>query len=155
MEPAQWPRLGDGRREIDASGFQVRAAGNGCAMVSVCGELDVAVADELFRYVREVIDRPSPVVLIDLSGLTFCDGRGLGCLVRIGNYAEAVGSRVLLSAPSPAVTRVLRLAKLDQRFAVVPVPGDPCVAAEPGEGPRRGTVPPVVLAFSESSPPAR
>jgi anti-anti-sigma factor len=128
MEPAQWPRLGDGQREIDASGLQVRAAGDGCAMVSVRGELDVAVADELFTYVRGVIDRPTPVVQLDLAELTFCDGRGLGSLVRIGNYAEAVGSRVLLSAPTPAVARVLRLAGLDQRFAIVPASGDLCVA---------------------------
>lgn len=133
MEPAQWPRWGDGQREFDTSGLEVeyRAAGDGCAMVFVRGELDVAAADDLFDYVREVIDRTISVVLLDLAELTFCDGRGLGSLVRIGNYAEAVGRRIVLAEPTPAVTRVLRIAKLDQRFAIVPVPNDLRTAGRP------------------------
>jgi anti-sigma B factor antagonist len=156
MEPAQWPGLGGGLRAIDVSGLRVdhHIVGDGCAMVFVRGELDVAAADDLFEYVREVIERPSAVVLIDLAGLTFCDGSGLGCLVRIGNYAEAVGSRIMLAEPTPAVTRVLRIAELDRRFAIVPAPNDLRTAGDPPECPLE-PVPPLGAAVVNQGPTAQ
>jgi anti-anti-sigma factor len=56
--------------------------------------------------------------LLDLTGLSFCDARGLSALVRIANHADQAGCRYGLIAPQPPVAKVVRITGLDQRMPV-------------------------------------
>jgi anti-anti-sigma factor len=56
--------------------------------------------------------------LLDLTGLSFCDARGLGALVRIANNADAAGCRYALIAPQPPVVKLLRIGGLSSRLPV-------------------------------------
>ena len=53
-----------------------------CPVVEVTGELDIATADLLDLHLHDVITRHGPArIVLDLSGLTFCDASGLRVLV--------------------------------------------------------------------------
>lgn len=112
--------INDGQRLA----IDVRATGDGETTLHLRGELDVAETERLYQLARRAIDEAGHVVILDLSGLTFCDGSGLGCLVRIGNHAETMDCRLLLASPTPIVAKVLRIGRLDDRFAIVPGSAD-------------------------------
>jgi anti-anti-sigma factor len=112
--------INDGQRLV----VDVRAVGAGDMTLRLRGELDVAETERLYQLARQAIDQTGQTVVLDLSGLTFCDGSGLGCLVRIGNHADTAGRRLLLASPTPIVAKVLRIGRLDRRFAIVPGSAD-------------------------------
>jgi len=89
-------------------------------IVSVHGELDLATADSLCRRCRTAISRRARLLLLDLTGLSFCDARGLSAFVRIANEAEAAGTRYGLIAPRPLLVKMLRITGLAKRLQVFP-----------------------------------
>jgi D-arabinose 1-dehydrogenase-like Zn-dependent alcohol dehydrogenase len=46
------------------------------------------------------------LLLLDLTGLSFCDARGLSAFVRIANRADAAGCRYGFIAPQPLVASI-------------------------------------------------
>jgi anti-anti-sigma factor len=62
--------------------------------------------------------RPVRLLLLDLTGLSFCDARGLSAFVRIANHADAAGCGFGLLAPRPPVAKILRISGLDSRMPV-------------------------------------
>ncbi len=96
----------------------VRDCHDGTLIVKVQGELDLVTADGLYRRGRAAIARKAKLLLLDLTGVSFCDSRGLSAFVRIANDADAVGCRYGLIAPQPVVAKVLRITGLDQRLPV-------------------------------------
>ena len=62
------------------------------------------------------IARLARLVLLDLTGLSFCDARGLSAFVRIANRADAAGCGLGLIAPRPPVAKILRISGLDSRL---------------------------------------
>ena len=95
---------------IGADGYQV---------VSVSGELDIATADQAYAYISEVIDSWPVPLLVDLSGLTFCDASGLGVLARIANHARRVGRQLRLTSVRPSLLKIMRITGLDGAFPEV------------------------------------
>jgi anti-anti-sigma factor len=81
-------------------------------------ELDLATADGLVEQGCAAIGRHAWMLLLDLTGLSFCDARGLSAFVRIANHADNAGCRFGLIAPQPPVARILRLTGLDVRIPV-------------------------------------
>lgn len=94
-----------------------RASADGQTVVSVCGELDIATAEQLVRSMRCRIRREARIVM-NLSGLAFCDCVGLSALSRVADLADPVGCQIVLAAPRPIVLKLLRLSRLDQRLPV-------------------------------------
>jgi anti-sigma B factor antagonist len=84
----------------------------GEARVSLTGELDVASADQAFRYVRDVIDRYHTCVVLDVAGLSFCDACGLTALLRMNRYARQARTSLRLMSPSRRLMQVLRITGL-------------------------------------------
>jgi anti-anti-sigma factor len=87
-------------------------------ILGVQGELDLATSDSLYRRGRAAIGRHPRLLLLDLTGLSFCDASGLSAFVRIANEAEAAGCGYGLIAPQPLVAKVLRITGLHQRLQV-------------------------------------
>jgi len=87
-------------------------------ILGVQGELDLATSDSLYRRGRAAIGRHPRLLLLDLTGLSFCDASGLSAFVRIANEAEAAGCGYGLIAPRPLVAKVLRITGLHQRLQV-------------------------------------
>ena len=56
------------------------------------------------------------LLVIDLSGVSFCDVSALAVLVATQRRAGRLGITVRLSAPRPQVTRLLRVTRTEFRF---------------------------------------
>jgi len=87
-------------------------------ILGVQGELDLATSDSLYRRGRAAIGRHPRLLLLDLTGLSFCDASALSAFVRIANEAEAAGCGYGLIAPQPLVAKILRITGLHQRLQV-------------------------------------
>jgi anti-sigma B factor antagonist len=92
--------------------------GHRTEILSVRGELDLATAGSLYRRGHAAIGRHTRLLLLDLTGLFFCDASGLTAFVRIANEADAAGCRYGLIAPQPPVAKMLRITGLHQRLHV-------------------------------------
>ncbi len=94
------------------------ARGAGIEILSMPAELDIATADGLVEQGYVAIARSARLLLLDLTGLSFCDARGLSAFDRIANHAGAAGCRFGLIAPRPPVAKILRISGLDSRLPV-------------------------------------
>ncbi len=85
----------------------------------VRGELDAysapLLADRLAISAAE-----GDAVRLDLSGIDFIDSSGLRALVDGHQQSEAAGRRLVLSRPSPVVTRLLEISGLTEHLHVEP-----------------------------------
>ena len=98
----------------------VKDAPQGCAIVQICGELDIATTPDLRERLLEVLgDRPTPSRLIlDLSKLEFMDSSGVAVLINTERRARLLGSTVVLVALQRPVARVLQVCGVDRYFPV-------------------------------------
>jgi anti-anti-sigma factor len=97
-------------------------AGARVEVVRAPEELDLATAGDLAARGCAIAVQAG-VLLVDLSGVSFCDARGVGALVRIANQADRARCRVALIGPPPQVVKVLRICQLDQRLPVFATTG--------------------------------
>ncbi|MCO8271142.1 STAS domain-containing protein [Actinoplanes sp. TRM 88003] len=81
-------------------------AGTDQVRVTLAGECDLAVRDELHA-VLEAAVRSSPLVVVDLGPLQFLDSSGVHGLVAAHLQAQSRGGRITLVNPSGAVADVL------------------------------------------------
>lgn len=87
-------------------------------ILTVCGELDLATADRLYRQGHAALERHVRCLLLDLTELSFCDARGLGAFVRLAKEAEMAGCHYGLVAPRALVAKLLRITGLRDRIQV-------------------------------------
>jgi len=82
-------------------------------VISLTGEIDVSTANRLAATVGEVVlsDAP-PRVVLDMSGVTFCDSQGLGTLVVLSRRARLAGSLLILTNVGDFLLRVLDITGL-------------------------------------------
>ena len=108
-------------REIDhvpaSPALSVRRK-DGYTIVTIGGEIDIArtpvLREELLGLLRPGASR----LIVDLSGVTFCDASGLAVLVGVARRAGLLGGSLRLAAPAPLISTVLRLTGLDSRFEI-------------------------------------
>lgn len=91
--------------------------GDGGVVLSVAGEVDLAVVDELVATVRSCLERADDV-LLDLRDVSFIDSSGLGALVLARNEAAAAGRSLALVHVPASLTRLLQLTGLQDSFDV-------------------------------------
>ena len=87
--------------------YQTTAAsrGDGIQVLHTSGVLDLATADGLTARGCAAAAH-AWLLLLDLSGLSFCDARGLSAFVQIANHADRTGCCYRLIAPQPRVAKV-------------------------------------------------
>ncbi|MER7927272.1 MULTISPECIES: STAS domain-containing protein [unclassified Streptomyces] len=78
------------------------------AVTTVTGDLDAGTAPAVYRQALKAISR-SPLLVLDLTGTTFCDSSGFNALLRLRRRAEESGGQLALAAPPAQVTRLLTL----------------------------------------------
>ncbi len=106
---------------------------DGYTIVAISGDMDIAsvpmLREQLLRLPRPRAGR----MVIDLSGVTFCDASGLAMLVGASRRADLLGGVLRLAAPTPLVATLLRLTGLDSRFETfATVPEATGAPAHPG-----------------------
>ncbi|GGM70573.1 anti-sigma-B factor antagonist [Thermopolyspora flexuosa] len=91
-------------------------AGN--AVMTIVGEIDLYTAPRLqAEFARLLEDGPSRVV-IDMSGVEFCDSTGMNVLLSALKRLRERGGGLEVAAPRPAVRKILQVTGLDSVFVV-------------------------------------
>jgi anti-anti-sigma factor len=91
---------------------------DGCTIVTISGELDIACAYALREELLGVLGTQGSRLVADLSGVTFCDASGLSALTAASRRAWLLGGALCLAAPSVPATTVLRLTGSGPRFGI-------------------------------------
>lgn len=76
------------------------------AVLVLRGSLDIDTAPALKANLSRLVERPAPRVVVDVSGLDFCDSMGVGVLVTAHGRAVERGGWVRLAAPSGFLRRL-------------------------------------------------
>jgi anti-sigma B factor antagonist len=96
--------------------IEVTREGND-ATVTLAGELDLSTAPDLQDALAELTGEPRTVV-VDLSGLEFCDSTGLAALLGAHKALSDNGGTLQLLAPNPMLVNLVRITGLDDVFEV-------------------------------------
>ncbi|MFF3440451.1 STAS domain-containing protein [Streptosporangium sp. NPDC002721] len=101
---------------ISTFDVQTRRSGT-CVVVQATGELDMAVAPRLRAEIDRVLqEEGTPNLVMDLTGVPFCDSVGLGVLVgTLTRLKEAHGRLILVVSPG-MITHLLTITNLDRHF---------------------------------------
>jgi len=88
--------------------------------VITTGEIDLYTAPRLHSELAAVIDKSAPAshVVVDMSGVEFCDSTGMNVLLSCLRQARERGGELELAAPRPAVRKILQVTGLDAVFTV-------------------------------------
>ena len=99
------------------------------AVVTAAGEIDLYTAPRLHSELAGVIANAAPAtrVIVDMSGVEFCDSTGMNVLLSSLRQVRERGGELELAAPRPAVVKILQVTGLDAVFTIVAAP-----AALPG-----------------------
>lgn len=124
--PDERPDLGPARLERLESGH---------CLVTLAGEIDLAVVPDLVTELEYALSHLSPRLILDVNAVSFIDSSGLGALVRTRRKAQELGGDLALVGASEQMDELLALTNLDQLFGVhgsvdqavaaAPLPSDP------------------------------
>ena len=96
--------------------------------MSVAGEIDLDTAPRLHGELVTALAGDQPVrLVIDMSGVEFCDSTGMNVLLAAHRRAHEQGGDLELAAPRPGVRKILQVTGLESVFTVV---DDPAKVAE-------------------------
>ena len=104
-------------------------------VIGLRGDVDLAARDSVVATLDDGVARARSAavgLMVDLSGVTFLDSTGIGCLVRAVNALDREGLALTLCCPPPGVQRVLEISGLDRIVA------DPAHEGRPGVRPAEG-----------------
>ena len=89
------------------------------AIVIAAGEIDLYTAPRLHSELAAVINAaPASRIVVDMSGVEFCDSTGMNVLLSSLRQARERGGELELAAPRPAVKKILQVTGLDTVFTV-------------------------------------
>lgn len=87
------------------------------ARVHVSGELDMATEDDVVDGLAAAMVSLGPRLTVDVSAVTFCDGRGLAALRRAADLAEDAGGAITLRGASHRLAFLLAVTGETERFS--------------------------------------
>jgi anti-sigma B factor antagonist len=89
--------------------------------VTISGEIDLYTAPRLHSELSAVIDSAAPAtrVVVDMSGVEFCDSTGMNVLLSCLRRVRERGGELEIASPKPAVRKILQVTGLDSVFTLV------------------------------------
>ena len=78
----------------------------------LAGEIDVLTVTKLSAMVNETLLEPPSRIVLDMSGVTFCDSQGLGTLVVLSRKAQHARTVLALANVGDFLLRVLDITGL-------------------------------------------
>lgn len=91
--------------------------------MSVSGEIDLYTAPRLHTELVTALAGDGPVhLVVDLSGVVFCDSTGMNVLLAAHRRARENGGDLELACPRPAVKKILQVTGLETVFTVTDDP---------------------------------
>lgn len=102
------------------STFDVQTHQSGpCVVVRATGELDMSVAPRLRAEIDQALETSgAPNLVLDMTGVPFCDSVGLGVLVGALTRTKEAGGRLMLVVVPGMITHLLTITNLDRHFEV-------------------------------------
>ncbi|MCA2228565.1 STAS domain-containing protein [Nonomuraea aurantiaca] len=89
------PRIGTGLWLVPATATVVR----------LCDELDIGTGEAVRERLLRALWHSTSLLVLDLSGVSFCDAAGLGVVVGVQRRARSLGIVLGLAAPRPHLAR--------------------------------------------------
>jgi anti-sigma B factor antagonist len=93
-------------------------------LVTVRGNLDIDSCTVLTTALDQVLDQHAPRIVVDLSGIEFCDSIGLSAFVTGWSRAIAKGGWLRLAAPGDFLAQLLDTVGITGRVGVYATVGD-------------------------------
>lgn len=101
---------------------------NGVPVASLEGEIDIANAAELRDELFAAMSNQPPGLIVDLSGVTYLDSRGVHVLLELAERMKIRHQQLRLVVPDTAmIKRVLQLTHLDEIVPIDPTIEDAAV----------------------------
>ena len=92
---------------------------DGLIHLALKGELDLSTVGKVQEELRRVEASGPPILVLDLSKLTFLDSTGLRCLVTADERGREAGRRVVIVRGPDPVQRVFAITRLEERLDMV------------------------------------
>ena len=100
------------------------------AVLHLKGELDADTASRLHAVLADLLERPVPRIVVDLSELKFCDSVGLSAFITCKQVIAARGGWLSFAAASPFLTQLMATVGLSRYFAIFPEVDDAIAAGQ-------------------------
>ncbi len=93
-------------------------------ILSVSGEIDLYTAPTLQSELMSALSPGQVRLIVDMSGVDFCDSTGINILLAAHRHARERGGELQLASPGSATRKVLQVTGLESVFTVLeePVP---------------------------------
>ncbi len=105
----------------------------GHAILTVVGEIDLYTAPRLQTEFTRLLETGPDRVVIDMSGVEFCDSTGMNVLLSALKRMRERGGILEVASPRPAVRKILQVTGLDSVFTVHDtIPAELLTAEHPG-----------------------
>jgi anti-sigma B factor antagonist len=88
------------------------------AVLRLSGELDADTATKLHELLAELLERPVPRIVVDLSDLKFCDSVGLSAFITAKQVIAARGGWLSFAGPNRFLVGLLETVGLSRYFAI-------------------------------------
>jgi anti-sigma B factor antagonist len=96
-------------------------------IMSVLGEIDLYTAPTLQSQLMSALAPGQVKLIVDMSGVDFCDSTGINVLLAAHRHAIERGGELQLASPGSATRKVLQVTGLESVFTVIeepaPLPG--------------------------------
>lgn len=90
------------------------------AVLRLSGELDFDTAPRLAALIAELLKRPVPRIVVDLSDLKFCDSIGLSAFVTAKQVIAARGGWLSFAGANQFLAQLLETVGMSRYFAIFP-----------------------------------
>lgn len=93
---------------------------NGTPVVSVMGDVDIATAPALEQTLLDVTGSGAREVVVDLTGCSFLDSRGLEALTSTRTRLERSNRALALVVSNPSLFRIFQITQVEDWFEIYP-----------------------------------
>jgi anti-anti-sigma factor len=100
------------------------------AVLHLRGELDADTAPRLHSALAELLERPVPRIVVDLTDLKFCDSVGLSAFITCKQVITARGGWLSFAGGNPFLNRLMETVGLSKYFAIFPEVEDAIAASQ-------------------------
>jgi anti-sigma B factor antagonist len=91
-------------------------------VLAVTGEIDLYTAPTLQSELMAALGRGQVRLIVDMSGVDFCDSTGINVLLSAHRHAREGGGELMLASVGSATRKVLQVTGLESVFTVLPEP---------------------------------
>ncbi|WP_127498821.1 STAS domain-containing protein [Actinoplanes solisilvae] len=100
------------------------------AVLHLRGELDSDTAIQLHATLADLLERPVPRIVVDLTDLKFCDSVGLSAFITSKQVITARGGWLSFAGANPFLNQLMETVGLARYFAIFPEVDDAIAAAQ-------------------------